>query len=81
MNSTIWVLVIEHRYGFNHYANRTKEGMFETLADYIREWWDEHDYLMDSFDEIPTDRQKLINAYFENVDDEWYTFDEVIVKD
>lgn len=72
---TVWVLVIEHEYGFNHYVNRSKDGMLDTLADYCREWWGD----LEVDDEIPSDRGELIEMYFDLVYEEWYTCDEVSV--
>lgn len=75
MAETVWVLMIEHRYGFNHYVNKTKEGMLSALEEYCREWWDE----LEIEDEIPSDRVELIEMYFDLVYEEWYTCDEVTV--
>ncbi len=75
--ATVWVLVIEHRHGFNHYVNKTKEGMLEELANYAVEWWDE----LDIPEEMPLTQQEIINTYFDDHDSEWYTYDEVVVND
>ncbi len=77
MGETVWVLVIEHRHGFNHYVNRTKEGMLEELANYAIEWWDE----LEIPEEMPLTQQDIINTYFDDHDSEWYTYEEVVVKD
>lgn len=74
---TVWVLVIEHRHGFNHYVNKTKDGMLDTLADYCREWWNE----LDEPIEMPLTRDDIIYTYFDSIYEEWYTFDECILND
>ena len=78
MEETVWVLVIEHRHGFSHYVNKTKEGMLNTLADYCREWWDDLDLSEGS---MPLDNGELIEMYFDNVYEEWYTCDNVTIHD
>lgn len=70
---TVFVLMIEHRYGFDHYANLTHEGATQVLSDYVAEWWDERDDL----GEMPADAWKAINEYFYDHPDEWYILDEV----
>lgn len=77
MEQTVWVLVIEHRHGFNHYVNRTKEGMLEELTNYCVEWWDEYG----DPSKMPLTSDEIISAYFDDHDQEWYTYEEVIVKD
>lgn len=71
--SMVWILVIEHRYGFNHYASLTEEGMTDILYGYVEEWWEEST----SEDEIPSNKNEAIDLYFETVEDEWYTYDHV----
>ncbi len=76
-DEAVWVLVIEHRHGFNHYVNRTKEGMLEELTNYCVEWWDEYG---DPY-EMPLTQQEIIDNYFDDHDSEFYTYDLVAVKD
>ena len=78
MEETVWVLVIEHRYGFNHYVNKTKEGMLSTLASYCEEWWDELDPEVGL---LPSEQQEVIDVYFDHIYEEWYTYDQVTVHD
>jgi hypothetical protein len=78
MDETVWVLVIDHRYGYNHYVNKTNEGMLNALAEYCREWWSDLDLNEGS---MPSDRGELIDKYFENVYQEWYTCDLVTVHE
>lgn len=77
MEDKVWVLVIEHRHGFNHYVNKTNEGMLNALAEYCKEWWEELQYS----EEIPSDRGELIDTYFDNVYEEWYTYEEVTIHE
>lgn len=72
---TVWVLVIEHRHGFNHYVNRTEDGMIETLANYCEEWWDETDIE----EAMPIDFAERIDMYFSNIYEEWYTTDTAFI--
>jgi hypothetical protein len=72
----VWVLVIEHKYGFNHYAAKTKEGVMETLAEYCKEWWDD----INPSAEIPLTIDEIIDVYFDNKYDEYYTYDLVEVR-
>lgn len=71
----VWILVIEHKYGFNHYANKTEEGMRAALDEYVQEWWNDYSFL----GTMPEDPEERISEYFENVEDEWYTFDDTLV--
>jgi len=71
----VWVLVIEHKHGANHYAHRTEAGARATLAEYVAEWWDDWNGL----DERPEDPEEAIKLYFEAQESEWYTMEEVVL--
>lgn len=73
----IWVLVIEHRHGFNHYANRTIDGVYQTLYDYVNEWWKDLDYSDRSITDFT--QVDAVNYYFDNIYEEWFTLQEVIL--
>lgn len=73
---TVWVLVIEHKHGFNHYAHRTEAGAMKTLAEYVAEWWSEV-----STDPMPDDPAEAVKIYFEDHQSEWYTLEEVNLAD
>lgn len=80
----VWVLVIEHRHGFNHYAHRTERGAHQTLYDYACEWWDELDDEIECeprpalADFAPND---AVAFYFEHIYEEWYTLEEVALNE
>ena len=72
---TVWVVMIEHKYGFDHWVHLSKEGAVKTLVCFITEWWDE------SYGEKPEDDWDLICQYFDNVEEEWYIMDEITLED
>lgn len=64
--STVHVLTIEHRHGLNVSAHSTKDLAYAALLRYVEEWWEQ-----ELSDEMPSDRDAAIDAYFENVEETW----------
>lgn len=76
----IWILVIEDKYGFCHYAHRTYGGLTDTLYNWAAQYWDE-DIEYDDLGEIPDDKWEAINLYFQDHEVEFYTIEEVPLDD
>jgi hypothetical protein len=81
----VWILVISHRYGDDITAYGTQELAWATLVDYVRDWWD-HETKGRDFDEgedpsCPEDDTEAVEQYFNLVDDEFYSIQELTVQD
>lgn len=63
----VFVTVITHKYGTDHYVNFTREGANQILFAYVQEWWDDY---MEGI-KIPKDPKKAIKAYFERSARRW----------
>ena len=75
-DSHVHVAVINHRHGSNVYVHKSEEGLCKAIYAYVREYWEEN-----NTDELPTDQQVAISAYFEDAADETLTMDSVKLED
>lgn len=71
----VWVLVIEHRHGFDVFVHRTQEGARQRLLAFVLEWWDRE---MDGAPQ-PDSPDLAIDMYFEENDREFYSLDDCVV--
>ena len=60
----VFIGVIEHKYGINHYASKTEEGLKKQLAEFCTDWWD--DFASLSEIKIPATDQEIIDVYFDS---------------
>ena len=60
----VFIGVIEHKYGINHYASKTEEGLKKQIAEFCTDWWD--DFASLSEIEIPATDDEIINVYFDS---------------
>ena len=77
----IYVTVINHRYGDNCYAHKSRESAVKNLAGYCRDNWNNsHIGLKET--PIPNDDRMCIDRYFDAAYyDEHYTTHDVIMED
>ena len=59
--NTVYVAVIEHRYGCNFYVHATAAGRDKAVADYCRTWWEE-EWMAGP---APADDALCVEEYFE----------------
>ena len=73
---TLFITTISHRHGTNVYANTTEAGAYNTIDQYVQEWWieDKHN------NPLPPEMFDRIQQYFETADDEYYNIDPVEVE-
>jgi hypothetical protein len=57
----IVVGIIDHKYGTNTYAGKTKKSVTKQVASYCRKWWDENV----KNTKIPEDNNEIIELYFD----------------
>lgn len=67
------VAQVQHRHGINSYVSLTEDGLYEELAEFVREW--EHESRRFEYDESLT-HQENVEWYFECQEgSEWLTVD------
>lgn len=71
----IWVLIINNEYGYTTYASDSEEKLFNILADYVDEWWDEEI----TSESMPNDMFEAVHQYFDWVEYEDYAIEKVKV--
>lgn len=72
MKNHVWVLVIEHKYGFDTFAFSDYQKAENRLFDYVKMYWTDA-----SDDECPEDAEEAIAEYFNSDVDEWYVLEQV----
>lgn len=76
----VFVLVIEHRHGFDVTAHRTQDGALDTVHGYVAQWWDQEiNGGRADKTPMPADRDEAIRDYFEMVEGEWHTVTATVV--
>lgn len=80
-NNTVWLLSIEHRHGVNYSAHITESGAERGLLSHVAEWWDDEMQrrLGDDLPPMPEEPQEAIAAYFAEIEDEFWTIEEIPV--
>lgn len=73
--SSVHVLVIEHRHGFDHWVFTSEESVKAQLHWFVTSWWNADG----PKEPMPADRDEAIDLYFGFCEDESYTHDEVQV--
>jgi hypothetical protein len=72
----IWIAAIDHKHGTNLYASETEAGLYQQLAEYCRDYWDQ-----DGPNEpIPSDDREIIKTYFDHQAEhgsEWHIVEKV----
>lgn len=78
---------IEHRHGTDLYANRTDEGALDTLHGYVVDNWEREDVdkMLDDdkkpYGPVDTyDKSTAIKIYFECIDGEYWSMQEITVR-
>lgn len=76
----LYALVIDHQYDTDLSVHRTEEGARARLFTFVSDWWDQE---MNATGEVPMPEQpdEAISAYFEGVEDEFYTIKPVTIED
>ena len=64
---SIQIATINHEYGTNVYASKTREELNKQIADFCREWWNES--VDDS--EPPESDEEVIDIYFKDENAGW----------
>ncbi|GJL59697.1 MAG: hypothetical protein NPIRA03_25540 [Nitrospirales bacterium] len=83
--SSVWVLVIENKYGTQITAHSTAQNANNALYAYCAEWWDE--FITEKYGVITElDRAEVIEAYFDyyasfHIYPEWYLLEECKLDD
>lgn len=82
----VWVLFISHRHGEDVSLFATEELARKALIAWATDWWDTE--VRDKwkgpeevFGDPPEDDDKMVQAYFDVVEDEWYLLQEKLVAE
>lgn len=60
---TVFIGIIEHKFGRNVYVHKTEKGLNNEIDEYIKENWDK-----ESLGKIPSTSKERIAKYFSNID-------------
>lgn len=75
LGTKLWVAVVHHNHGENFHVSITKEGLFEQLFEFVKEWWKRE---MEG-QTMPEDHGEAIDQYFarlNEVGEEFYEWGE-----
>jgi hypothetical protein len=78
MKATVWACVIENRGGISTTLFRTDQEAHNHVAAYVDEWWAEE---MDPDQERPVDAEAMVIEYFQFVEGEYVSIEEVDLPD
>jgi hypothetical protein len=73
----VYLLRVDHRHGVNSTIHATYESGKRGLLDYVKHSWE---WELDNAP-MPDDGDETIAKYFELVEDELYTLDQLLVQD
>lgn len=73
----VFSLKIEHKHGSDITSHRSREGAMAVLHAYVLDWWEKEGVA----GVIPSDRDEAIEAYFEEVGNEFWSIDESWLRD
>lgn len=78
----VWLLITTSRHGDSATVHSTKEGAWNTLYEYVKEEWDAEvnsRWSSGKDKKVPKDKNKAVTRYFDTVQDEFYTLEELTV--
>lgn len=64
---TCYALIVSHRHGQNITVHPSEEAAKAALADFVDDWWEAEEIE----DEKPSDREEMVDIYFDQIDEQW----------
>ena len=79
--NTLWLVSIETRHGTDNSAHITQAGAERAVQRYVAYWWDEEMQAEhgDEAPPMPEDPDEAVTLYFEELDDEYYSIEQIPV--